>query len=726
MATASLTKIYNRLNSIESYHPMSADTYADWAMEAGDVVKISKEGTTYSSPVGTSTIKWNGQQTITVNTDGNRERDSISKVSSKKYSSSAGGGSGIRSSRKLSEENQALYWEMTSEDGTLKSSIRASESALQTDYEKKITDSEGRVVEDYTSRFRQTAKEIEAEVKDRTNTDKILEGKLDIQSDKVSLVVGSTENRPVITVPTFGSLTSHVRDKLHIFYVSDEKKYYEWKNGTWVENAGPGNYINVGGIVSAINDDGTVTTQIHGDRIIIGELDDEDLDTWAADARNGRGVFAKYLTVKKLTAQEIETLLANIGDAQIGELNVGELTVEDNLGVDGEIMVRDNDGNYQYMSVSDVQPNGNTLTITYVDGSTKTFSKATTLSGTWSGSASNSLLLTITASPQTNVSKKIGVGSSDGHDFAITVAGGTESTTYADGSALPAHWRRKRVLIQSIESAGAPVTRYDGDLASILINETDEYNAGYNALSAPTVSISPLASEYATQNVSGTASIANTTGGSARSTSISLSLENSTYRNSPYASTDYNCVNVKNGNQIVARISTQSVYNSGFDAVSAPEVTWTALADNVTGVPSGTASIANKTSGTARNRSISLTMSAVHYTPTSGAHAGESRNCVVVKKGSDVIGRIDIQGKIDTARSDGFDDGEDSVGVSMSRDRYRVTATLTNGKSDHYDFEECSLYCVSSSPSGSGYYNVTFTMTTRDSYREDASYYFYK
>jgi hypothetical protein len=79
------------------------------------------------------TLKWNGKQQIQISTEGSRERDSISKVSARKYARGAGGSSGIRSDREL-------YWEMSSEDGLVHASIHATEEYLRTDYSKKISD----------------------------------------------------------------------------------------------------------------------------------------------------------------------------------------------------------------------------------------------------------------------------------------------------------------------------------------------------------------------------------------------------------------------------------------------------------------------------------------------------------------------------------------------------------------------------------------------------------
>ena len=71
----------------------------------------------------------------------------------------------------------------------------------------------------------------------------------------------------------------------------------------------------------------------------------------------------------------------------------------------------------QMLKVANAEVSGNNLTITYIDGSKKTFSKATTLRGTWSGST-----WTVTASPQ-NVTDVIQIGQKDHNTIGIARVG---------------------------------------------------------------------------------------------------------------------------------------------------------------------------------------------------------------------------------------------------------------------------------------------------------------
>ena len=100
---ASLSPIYDRLNSAPQYHPLDADTFADWSLEAGDIVTISRDGRSYQSPVHNSTVTWKKKQQVSVSSTGNEKRESVAKMSRKRYN---GGSGGLRNS-----EYQHIYVE---------------------------------------------------------------------------------------------------------------------------------------------------------------------------------------------------------------------------------------------------------------------------------------------------------------------------------------------------------------------------------------------------------------------------------------------------------------------------------------------------------------------------------------------------------------------------------------------------------------------------------------
>lgn len=70
--------------------------------------------------------------------------------------------------------------------------------------------------------------------------------------------------------------------------------------------------------------------------------------------------------------------------------------------VAGSVQVGSGEDVYE-LNVADISVSGNTMTITYVDGTTENFSKATTLSGEWSGTTAAGKSYKVTATPQGDI-----------------------------------------------------------------------------------------------------------------------------------------------------------------------------------------------------------------------------------------------------------------------------------------------------------------------------------
>lgn len=98
MAGATLQPILNRLNGVPQYHPGSAETFADWTLEAGDIVRLKRKGQNFDTPVMVNTMRWNGQSKSMMEFDGQKERKAVSKVSKQKYGA---GGGGLKTSKDL-------------------------------------------------------------------------------------------------------------------------------------------------------------------------------------------------------------------------------------------------------------------------------------------------------------------------------------------------------------------------------------------------------------------------------------------------------------------------------------------------------------------------------------------------------------------------------------------------------------------------------------------------
>lgn len=150
---ASLSPIYSRLNSAAAYHPFEAETFADWAMEAGDIVTVSRGDEDYQSPVYSSRMIWRGSPETSVSSTGKKERDPIAKVSRQKYGR---GGASMRN-------QQDLYYEIFSEDGELHSVVQVTASNIRTEVGQTISGMAHSIIE-------QTATYIRTEVENAASS----------------------------------------------------------------------------------------------------------------------------------------------------------------------------------------------------------------------------------------------------------------------------------------------------------------------------------------------------------------------------------------------------------------------------------------------------------------------------------------------------------------------------------------------------------------------------
>ena len=58
--TAKATPIYNRLSGLAAYTPVSGRFIFDWSIEAGDIINITRDGTTYAMPIFQQLMTWRG------------------------------------------------------------------------------------------------------------------------------------------------------------------------------------------------------------------------------------------------------------------------------------------------------------------------------------------------------------------------------------------------------------------------------------------------------------------------------------------------------------------------------------------------------------------------------------------------------------------------------------------------------------------------------------------
>lgn len=322
MADANLNLIYQRLHSAENYHPISAETFADWSMEAGDVVTVTREGTEYKSPVHSSTLKWYGKQQMTINSEGEEKREAITRASQKKYGR---GGSAVRTAEFI---NRDIY----SEDGHLHSSLRMTESTFSVFVENKYTQ--------LSSGIALTSSSLAFYVNDRY---KQMSSGIKLTSSSMAFYVNDRYKQMSSGLQLTSSSLA--------FYVNDV--YSQMSSGLALTKESFKLYVqgrtSSAYIIGQINGD-TSTLKIHADEIDIDGI------------------------VESLEAKDVMVRNFNAASGEFTE----DLSALGDLTVAGDLQV----GGYDMM-IADITKSGNVLTVTKTDGTELTFNKAVSLSGGW-------------------------------------------------------------------------------------------------------------------------------------------------------------------------------------------------------------------------------------------------------------------------------------------------------------------------------------------------------
>ena len=429
---ASLTPIYERLRDMPTHHPVSAETFSDWSLEAGDTVTISRDGKAYRSPVHTSTLTWKGKTpTITVNSTGNERRDAVSKVSRKKYNS---GAAGMRN-------NQGLYNDVWSEDGHVHSVISQTASTLTLYVNNKYSQ--------MTSGLKLTSSSAALYVNNKYTQ---MTSGLSLTSSSAALYVNNryTQMSSGLTL-TSSSAALYVNNKYSqmtsglsltsssaALYVNN--RYTQMSSGLKLTSSSAALYVNN---KYAQMTSGLQLTSSSAALYVNSKY--TQMQSGLSVTMSSACLYAKNRTTRayimtRINADGEGEALINADKVKIsGTTTINDvmtitdqrLHVKTDARIQGDIMVESvtvrSGSDSQSISESDLSTtikkatvSNNTLTLTQYNGSTITFSKATSLSGTWSGSGK----LTVTASPQ-------------GETFERTLVAGTQS-----GNSIPikAQW----------------------------------------------------------------------------------------------------------------------------------------------------------------------------------------------------------------------------------------------------------------------------------------------
>ena len=453
--------ILTRLQSMTSFHPATADLFADWTLDPGDVVTVTKGEESFAVPIYRMNMEWKGDSTgktrIQIESSGAQKRPPYSELKRGSYS----GGrrqeitdqelvrhqTGIdRSDMRLNLWATEEQWDAMAQQYVLSGK---SEFSIQSDqiqstvletgatqgvltfdpnhayvYGEKClyngalyrctnenghsgawgTGADFSTVASMQSQITQNASNITLEVQNRVAGDNTLSGRINVQAGRVDLVVTG-----------------------------------EGENAT----------INTGNIFLAMNGDGTTAGGINANKVILGSGNLSDKVTVLGMLEvSGGNLVCKGEGAGGRGTLEADTIEAHYIDMDIGStidttyLNANEIGNVDHLYLsDGETDLVN-----CYNGVTKTESNGQiTLTFDKAGGGQDqvTFSRAiSSFTGAWDGNA-----LTVTASPQNqSYTETMTVALSPNTNVGTTINHFTSSHTAAiniGASSIPSgYWKQ--------------------------------------------------------------------------------------------------------------------------------------------------------------------------------------------------------------------------------------------------------------------------------------------
>lgn len=115
---AVIENVLAKMQTTPQFRPMSADTFSDWSIEAGDIITVEVDGREETLPVFSSDMEWGGAAMATLSCSGSQERPTLSKAERQSYSAFGGVSRQIQKTNdKILEDRKELVAALNGEDG---------------------------------------------------------------------------------------------------------------------------------------------------------------------------------------------------------------------------------------------------------------------------------------------------------------------------------------------------------------------------------------------------------------------------------------------------------------------------------------------------------------------------------------------------------------------------------------------------------------------------------
>lgn len=271
---------------------------------------------------------------------------------------------------RLEVNENGIYGEVKSVQGELviaETAIKMNEEAITLEAKRAQTE-EGRLTGELTVQ----ADRITAEVTRAKDSELQLQGKLLVTADSVSMVVNQGSDTREIKYYEKYSDFPLPGSNLYRYYDMQFHRYYEWRNGGYVR-IGDSRTIKAADICTAINEDGDPIAVINAAKIyLLGQT-----------------------IANTITANYIDSKISTLATLHAKDITANSITANVNLYLPNGLSVY-SQGIWQLSLTQD----GNTYTLKELklngdEREVGSFSRATSLSGEWSGRN-----YTVTASPQ--------------------------------------------------------------------------------------------------------------------------------------------------------------------------------------------------------------------------------------------------------------------------------------------------------------------------------------